>query len=79
MNILKKIINIIKIKLLSYKNIKIYSSSYQQTFNHIYNLVSKNFKVILLAISITLQKVLFLKMKTEYISIIFIIKLDWTK
>lgn len=58
MNISKKIVNIIKIKLLSYKNIIIYTSFYREAYNNISNLVSKNSKIIILTTDIVLQKAL---------------------
>lgn len=76
MNISKKVLKIIKIKLSNCKNIHKYTSAYQETFN-VFSLITKNLELITKRVSMILQAALFKNMGPKYIGIVFTIELEW--
>lgn len=53
-NILRRIIDVIKVKLCNYKNINEYTTFYCKPYDNICNLISENFEITIFAVNMIL-------------------------
>lgn len=74
-SILRKVLNVTKVKLLDCKDIQEYTNAYQETYNSFYSLITKDSELPVKRALMLLQAALFTNVRPEYIGIKPIIEL----